>query len=508
MSTQFTENPRSAKEVIARLGGLGNDVYKKNVIILIEILSKKRFTVYELSLLVLEHPDYKLLGKDSDRLTQNIWDSLHRYRRVYLKQLFDVYRKEWFVTGTIADPKLKYADEIRNKIFGPVAKRGQRRRCGERRLRELMHEILTQKGPMEQRRLVFEIKRHPDYNDMHPDHIAVRKAVNGTLRNSSRKKGYQKLFKKHSEKSSLVKWSAISRKTPPSYRRKPQIEALSLIMSYRRYWSLDGLANIAIQPDSGYKTPLTATINSVRENISQHLRRHRQVRFERIEGAYGIRWRLKRLKRPKITLPDRLSVLELLAEGLTLNHIAELIAKEHPGFDWPTIRNLYSPISGPFSLNNLEGAPHEVIMKAKKKITIAHTSLVEQLKRVHRDPMLKQKRLEACARYHNSRKQDLLNHFASRGIEIISRSPNGWIQIGDTRTPDQALLLGERKEVITYALASLEIDEQQVVEFIFFGDNTIPEAAQHFNSSESEIILILDNALSKLSEKKEVRELL
>jgi len=343
---------------------------------------------------------------------------------------------------------------------------------------------------------------------MHPDHIALRKAVNGTLRNSSKREGFQRLFKMYTEESPLIKWGAIPREYPPAYRRKPQVEALSLIMSGRRYWPLSELAKIAIQPGSGYKVSSTANINSVRDNIRQHLSKHKHVRFERIEGAYGVRWRVKRFERPKITLPDRLSVLELLAEGLTLNHIIELIANQYPGFNWSTIRNMYSPIRGPFSLNNLEGASYEAIVTTKERITVVYTNLVERLERDNADPILRQKRLEALARYHNSRKQDLLNDFTSRGIEIISRSQRGWIQIGDIRTPEQALLLGERKEIITGALASLEQEELLVVESIFFDNNTVAEAALRFNSSESEILSTLDDALSKLAKNKEVKELL
>lgn len=499
----------SAEEVIASLKDT-IDITNRNTIILIKILSERSWTAYELSLLVLEHP-YDTQGISKEKPADNLWDKLFYFKCRYPGMVFDIWKKEWFVPGTIADPKIQQAMAFRKKSFGPIVKRGQRRLRGERSLRSLMVEILSKQGPLEQRELVFAVKRHPDYHYMYPNHLALRKAISGALHNGSKKKRHRRLFNKCDDGLPLAKWEAISEVTPPPIRTKPQTEALSFIMSYFKRaggWSAAELVDLAMQSGSGYSLSSAATRESVQENIAQHLRRHRGVIFEKRESSFGVRWQLKKQQPIRISLEDRLNSIDLLSNGITLPHMIEILSAKHPGLDWNIIRRLYIPSCGPFSISNLEGAPEDVIELSKKKLCIAHTRLITQIMRIHREPEFIEKRLNVLAKRRNSRKLGILDELTSLGIKVISESQRGWLQVGNIQTPESIGLLQERQQIVTSALNVLSDVEKLIIEMAIFDDYSLSEISVVLGRPEEEISSLLDSVLRELSTNKYLEELI
>lgn len=283
--------PRLADEVIASLGNIS-----KNNQIVIRLISENSWTAYELSLLVGEYPDFDPHGATGDKLAENIYSRLFDLKRRHGASVINVYKKEWFACGTLADPEVRRAIAPRDALLGPIVRKGQKRRTKERSLRGLMFEILSRLGPLEQPRLVFEIKRHPDYHGMYADHIALRKAVNGTLRNNS-KRHKNLLFERHDEESRLSKWGIKPAAEAPVIRTRLQVKALTAIMSRKwriRGWFIKELAAAAIAEGSDYKLQPGATEESVASDIASHLNRHRGKIFEPA-GKKGrlARWRLK-----------------------------------------------------------------------------------------------------------------------------------------------------------------------------------------------------------------------
>ena len=499
----MAENRRSAKEVLFELKEVGVKTENKNTRILIEILSASRWTAYELSLLLQEREDYDCRGAGGDKLAALVYEKLLKFKVRYQGKIFDVFRKEWFVEGTMADPGYDYLPAARVKIFGPVYKGGQRRRQGERSLRDLMFEVLKNKGPLEQRDLVFEIKRHPDYYSMHPDHLTLRRAVNGTLRNSSRKKGYCRLFRKISGKRP-TRWEAIAVADPPLIRRKPQVETLANLMSMRRIWTVDDLARLAAHPSSGYNLSSSATLNSLKENIYQILRRADE-RFERIKTPNGNwYWRLKKPQRV-VALQDRLEALDLLAQGRKVNQVVEHLSSSYPGWDWPTIRQRYDP-NGPFSISQYEGATREAIARAKNRFMELHAELILRINRVHNDPEILGRRLEAQAQNQFSRSLKMQQHLQETNIDLFP-SRSGWIVPGDVRDPEKSLLLKERSIIIAEALASLNQEERLMIELIFYNDFSPEEAINLVEGQWDDATAVLQRALAKLAQNKALKEI-
>lgn len=508
-SKQLINIPCSADEVIASLENT-IDTTNRNTIILIKILSERRWTAYELSLLVLEHP-YDTQGISKEKLADNLWDRLFYFKRRYSGMVFDIWKKEWFVPGTIADPKIQQAIVLRKKSFGPIVKKGQRRRRGERSLRSLMVEILSKQGPLEQRELVFAIKRHPNYHCMYPNHLALRKAINCALRNGSKKKRHRRLFKKCDDGLLLAKWEAISEVTPPPIRTKPQTEALSFIMSYFKRagdWSVAELADLAMQSGSGYSLSSSATRESVQENIAQDLRRHRGVVFEKRESSFGARWQLKKQQPIRISLEDRLNAIDLLSKGITLSHMIEILSVKHPGLDWNIIRRLYSPSHGPFSISKLEGASRDIIELSKRKLRIIHNRLTFQVKGICGDRGLIERKLNILARCRNSHQLRILDELMNMGIKVVSESQRGWLQVGNIRTPESISLLQERQQIVTSALNVLSDVEKLIIEMVIFDDYSLSETSVVLRKPEEEISSLLDSALRELSTNKYLEELI
>jgi len=501
--------PRSANEVIASLKDV-IDTTNRNTIILIKILSERSWTAYELSLLILEYP-YETKGATGEKLANHLWERLFYFKRRYPGKVFDVWKKEWFVPGTIPDPEFRQTMTLRKKSFGPIAKKGQRRLRGECSLRSLMVEILSKQGPLEQRELVFTVKKHPDYHGMHPNHLALRKAVNSALRDGSRKKRHRRLFKKCDDDSLLTKWEVISGVTSPPVRTKPQTEKLFMLMSYfgkKRGWSVADLAKLVMHPGSGYALSPSATQSSIQENIAQHLRRNKGILFERLESPFGIRWRLKRQQPIRISLGDRLKAIDLLAEGITLSHVIEALSVRHPGLDWGTLQRLYSPPRGPFSINGLEKAPEDVIELSKRKLRIAHSRLIAQMERIHRESEFAERKSDTLARCSNSRNLKLLDELVSRGIEVISESRRGWLQIGSTKTPEAIALLREKQQIIDNALNGLSDVEKLIVKMVIFDEYSLAGISAVLGKPEGEISFLLNSALEELSTNEYLQELI
>lgn len=496
--------PRSADERITSLKGV-IDTTNRNTIILIRILSKESWTAYELSLLVLNY-SYDSHGLSGDELASKLWDKLFYFKRRYPGMLFNIWKKEWFVINSAADPKIRDTMTLRREAFGPVAKKGQRRLRGERSLRDLIVEILSERGPLEQRDLVFAVKKHPDYYGMYPDHIALRKAINSALRNGSRKKRYRRLFKRYdSNLSSVNKWNVISEIDPPPIDSRPQAEAIILLMDSfgrKKYWSIAELAKLAMQPGSGYSFSLDATKYSVMENISQCLRRYKGNFFEKIGVSSNARWRLKKREHiAKISLDDRFRAIDLLAKGITLSHLVEKLSIKHPGLNWGIIRRIYDPPHGPFSITRLEGASDKTIELAKMGMLEAckHLSLIAQ----------NRKRSDSLAQNHNSRRLRLLDELTSAGIEIVSKSRRGWLQLGDVRDPESLNIMWENSLIVIDVLRkSLNDFERQIIDAIFFDGLTIANIAEKLTQDEEEISWLVSSVLKRLSTYKQLEELL
>lgn len=497
MNIQTKITPRSSDEVIASMGNI-----VENTRILITILSENRWTAYELSLLIPKNPNYNTAGIIGDELAKKLYDALNGLKIYHGTAVLDSDKKEWFVPGTLADPEVQRAmsDE---KLLGLIAVSGQMRRRGERSLRDLIFEILSEKGSLEQRRIVFEVKSHIGYQNTYPDHIALRKAINGTLRNNSAKgKSKCQLFERHDDGSRLSKWGVKVEATPPPIRVKPQVLALTTIMSSgsrKKVWSIPELASIVLQPDSGYRVAPGATLETVQGSIQQHLTGKNKIWFKKNHKNERRGWQLAR-QRSKITLKDRLETLDLLAEGISVGEVLETLIVKHPRITWNELERLYNP-PGAYSISRLTGASRETIEAAKIRLTILHDSLVSRMRNIHNDPELVSRRLEGVARRSHDSKADRIDALHDQGIDIISTSRAGWLQIGSVVTPESIAMSEERDVVITAALDSLSPLERQVIELSFFGDSLSHEGLPKRYTS------ILKSALDKLATNRQLQEI-
>lgn len=497
MSIQIKITPRSADEVIASMGNIA-----KNTQVLIEVLSRERWTAYELSLLISENPKYDTFGKTGDELAERLYGTLIAIKTYHGTEVLDSIKKEWFAPGTLADPQVQKAatDE---ELLKPIVVPGQMRRRGERSLRDIIFEILNKKGPLEQRQIVFEIKRHPDYQNTYSDHMALRKAVNGTLRNNSAKgKNILELFERHDDGSLSSKWGIKMGAIPPPIRVKAQTQALTTILSSggrTKAWSIPELASLVFGADSGYRLSPNATLETVLKNIQQRMSRNKGILFEKINTNQGARWQLMR-QRTKITLKDRLTAIDLIADNRGIGEVVEALTSKHPAMAWNEIRRLYDP-PGAYSISRLTGTSREAIESAKAKLTALHNSSVSRMRKIHEDPELISRRLEGIARRNYDLKLDRIEKLHDQGIDVISKSRAGWIQVGHTTTPEHITMLEERDMVIAAALDSLSPLERRVIELVFFDDSLDPSELNEESRSA------LESAMEALANNEQLQEI-
>lgn len=496
---------RSAKDALSRMKKIGIKTENTNTRILVEILSEKRWTAYELTKILSERKDYDCNGFSGDKLANLTWDRLFYFKQRYPSEVFDIFYKEWFVIGSVADPKFDPYPSMRRQKFGKIYKNGQKRHEGERSLRDLIFEILKKFGPLEQRDLVFEVKSHPDYFGMHTNHLALRKAIAGTLRNCSRKEGYCRLFRKSSG-NRPTKWQAIEGADTPPIRRKPKTENLAQLMSLRRVWTTNQLTEIAFGLNHGHSFSDSSESYFQREYVRRLLNNSMNTRFERIRRGSRFLWKLKPNSIARISLQERLKALDLLFNGMKVTQIIERLCQQYPRLDWATVKRMYDP-RGIFSISQYEGASGQIIAQAKNRMTLYYDKLVSHMRGVGQNMEFKEKWLRTRAKKTFSRDVDADQYLEESDINLFE-GRNGWITPGNIKNPESSLLLKERNDLIADALESLEPEEQLVVRLVFY-ENRPPEK---MTDNEKRLFredarLILQRALSKLAHNKLLREI-
>jgi len=148
----------------------------------------------------------------------------------------------------------------------------------------------------------------------------------------------------------------------------------------------------------------------------------------------------------------------------------------------------------------------------KSKRQAARKRLLE----MRQDPVFIKKQREAFddywETYRNTRYSNLEQALRDQGIEVVNKNngkPSYWKVVGDFRSPDRLTMAHLREQAVHEALASLDTLEAQVVDLFFFSGHAAmseAEAAAIMGCSSSEIAVILDGALKRLSGDKGLRE--